>query len=205
LDARRAAEAIVDRPLTGTYDEIDAVPPAGGFAGDWRKKASALMTQRLDSPFDLDVLAAAPALALPAAALDQTVGWSAERQRPVSLREYIASRAPRSVRLALHVDRSEATAPVKRATELTDEELRETTCAILREGTEGTKLAILGQGLFSAEELEREVREGTPLGIRLQKATKRHLALLQGLVEAGKLRSVRDGDQPAPALPAFEF
>lgn len=146
----------------------------------------------------------APTVQLPPSALGQTVGWSSQDKRPVSLRDFIAARAPRAVGALLDTDSRGDPEHVKRITELTDEELQETVCALLGEAPENIRVAILGHGDFSIEDLIGHVRTRSDLGLRLISAARRHIDLLERLVEAGKLRVAESG-QPSVRVPAFDF
>src|SRR5438067_13737423 len=100
------------------------------------------------------LLESVPEIAVSTSALEQTVGWSTAKQRPVSLREFIGARASKRVKAALDITPAEVSnEQVKRVTELTGEELRETACALLREGSSDIRLAVAGDGVFSVDEL----------------------------------------------------
>lgn len=132
---------------------------------------------------------------LPATALEQTVGWLSREQRPVPLREFIACRAPKRVMLALAVQPKDAPCePIKRVTELNDDELRHVVVSVLRESPEDSVLAIVGDGRYNRETLVREVEAGTPLGQQLTAATARHIALLEGLIESGKVKGLTEAE-----------
>lgn len=151
-------------------------------------------------------LEATSGFTLPPSALAQTVGWSSERERPISLREFVAARAPQSAREALRVSPEEATEPVKRVTDLNEEELRETTCAVLREAPADETVVIVGTGELSTGELIRQVRAGTELGQELISATRSHIDLLEQLVETGKLSGLEpDGEDFSIKVLEFPF
>ncbi|MDQ3696042.1 MAG: hypothetical protein M3464_20855 [Chloroflexota bacterium] len=130
-------------------------------------------------------------LLLPNAALDQTVAWSTELRRAVSLREFIASRASEGVMRALAIAPEEAPPdPVKRVTEMTDEELRRTVIAIVRRNSEGGVLAVAGDGTYTVDELVHEVELGSELGNRFTAATARHINLLEDFVDSGGVKGM---------------
>lgn len=129
----------------------------------------------------------APKFKLPPSALDHTVGWSSAEERPLSLLEFIAARAPRAVTASFGIRPHPAPESVKRVAELTDEELKETVTALLRQTPKNIKFAIGARGAFSTEELIEHVKADTELGLRLTAAAKGHIDLLERLIEAGKL------------------
>jgi hypothetical protein len=135
---------------------------------------------------------------LPEEALEQTVGWLSRAQRPASLREFIAAQAPQRVMASLDVSPSEAPGePVKRVTELDESELQHVVVAVLREAPPDSVLAIVGEGNYSPARLIRLVEAGRPLGRELTAATARHIELLEGLIEAGKIKELsHQGSSP---------
>lgn len=127
-----------------------------------------------------------PKFKLPPSALDQTVGWSSVEKRPQGT-------GPQP-----------GPEPVKRVTELTDEELKEIVAALLRQTPKNIKFAIGARGDFSTEELIEHVKADTKLGLRLTAATKGHIDLLERWIEAGKLQGL-ESEQSSIKLPDFDF
>lgn len=128
---------------------------------------------------------------LPEEALNQTVGWLSNEQRPVSLREFVAAQAPARVQASLHVKPWEAPkGRIKRVTELDDDELRHMVLSVLEEAPPEVVLSIVGDGSYDAAALARAVRRGTPIGRQVIEATSRHIELVEGLVEAGKIKGL---------------
>lgn len=150
-----------------------------------------------------NVIESVPDIRLTPRALEQTVSWSTERKGPLSLREFVASRVPKAAK-ALDIENSKGVERVKKISELSEEELVETVCARLREGTNDARLAVVGEHDFSMDELIDQVRIRTELGRRLISSTKRSIELLEQLVESGK---INNGIEPklSVKLPDFDF
>ena len=148
----------------------------------------------------------APNLELEPIAFQQTVGWSRDN-KSISLRQYIASRAPQTAQL-LHIGSEEATDElVARVEDLDESELREVVCARLQEGTNDARIAIVGEHDLSIDELIDQVRARTELGHSFILSTKRSIGLLEQLAEAGKIRISKDSKSSIPSikLPDFTF
>ncbi len=145
----------------------------------------------------------APELALPPAALSQVVSWSSEDDRPISLGEFLAARAPHAAKV-FQLGPSRTKLAVPRPADLTDAEMTKVVTARLREGATDARLAVLGQGAFTVDQLIQEIAVGTELGKRLLSAERRHLELLDRLAEANKLRRA-DQKPTGVAVPDFEF
>lgn len=157
----------------------------------------------------------APEMVMPPSFLDQPTSWYVEPGKPVSegrvvtIKEYIASRAPQTVRDTLGIPPSEGN-PVKGADELPDDELRELTLVILRGGRDDEFLAVLGSGSYSKQEHIAEVERGTALGRQTMDGTRLNVALIQRLIDSGKLRiSEEEPDGKRDVfdidLPDFDF
>lgn len=155
----------------------------------------------------------APEMVMSPSFLDQPISWHTEPGKPVSegrvvvIREYIASRSPQSVRESLSIPLSEDIT-VKKADELTDEELRELTLAILRKGRDDAYLVVFGKGTYSKQQHIAEVERGTELGRRTINGTRLNVALIQGIIDSGKLRISEEcdsGQNSDIVLPDFNF
>ncbi|MGH2614307.1 MAG: hypothetical protein ACRDJC_03630 [Thermomicrobiales bacterium] len=95
--------------------------------------------------------------------------------------------------------------PVKRVTELTDGELRQVVVSILKEAPPDSVLAIIGEGTYNQEELVHQVESGTPLGQELTKAIERHIELLEGLIDAGKIKGLSSRQSSSNAGIVLQF
>lgn len=65
-----------------------------------------------------------------------------------------------------------------------------TWCPALEEAPPEVVLSIVGDGSYDAAALARAVRRGTPIGRQVIEATSRHIELVEGLVEAGKIKGL---------------
>lgn len=141
---------------------------------------------------------------LPHIALERTASWSSRDNKPVTLRELIASRFPAAAQ-KLGIQSLDTTAEqVKRVGELIEEELKEVACAQLTSGTERSNLWIEGQS-YTPDELVKHVRAGTGVGHRIVTNRRRSMFVLEKLIEKGKLIGISD-EPPAPIrLPDFDF
>ncbi len=156
----------------------------------------------LDMPNGLieRIVDAAPEFALSKTALDQTVSWS--ENGPVSLGTYISSQVPQlAQKLSLG---PQPDASVVSADQLSDEDLRKVVYTRLKEGTDAdTRLAVLGQGTYTIDDLKQQIEEKTALGQRLLAAERRNIGLLERLAEAGKIR--RETSEPTIDVEEFDF
>lgn len=159
----------------------------------------------LDMPNGLieRILEAAPELALPRNALDQTVSWSAHGA--LSLGDYIGVNAPHVAhKLALDSRIDAPNTSVVSADQLSDEDLKRVVYARLNEGADAdTTLAVLGQGTYSIDELKQQIADETEFGQRLLAAERRNIVLLERLVESGKIRA--EATESPIDVPDFEF
>ncbi len=149
----------------------------------------------------------APEMVMSLSVLGQFVSWSTPMQRPVTLREYIASRSPQSVRESLNITPLGSTEPVKKADELTDEELQQLTLVRMRQG--GNVSLAVGSRSYSNEDLINEVEQSTDLGRRLMDGTRMNGRLIQRLVDTGKMSfadiPTSKGKELTIRLPDFHF
>ena len=146
---------------------------------------------------------AAPPLRLSASALQQVVGWSTDDQ-PITLATYLAAQTPEVQGFQLSTLSEEQRQSVRRVEDLSDEELRKVVKLRLRQGSDGLKLAVLGQGELSVTELEKEIDAHSDVGQRLTAAERSNLILLQRLAEAGKIRSL-SGTEATLEVPPLPF
>ncbi len=159
------------------------------------------MSYQENSPLPPGFIDRAPAMKLPAAALEQIIGWSTELSRPVLLGEYIATRAPENVRANLNVPPVQEDLVVKRVNELTDEEFHQTALEILKREPNNFRV-VTGDGDFSPAELTDQVATHTEVGRDLVLALKRHILVLESLVDTGKVIGILEpGQEPEE----FEF
>ena len=139
-----------------------------------------------------ELISSAPEMVMPPSFLDQVISWSspagglASQGRPVTVREYIQTRSPEHVRVLLEIPFSEDDT-VKKAAELTDEELRELTLVIVRSGNDNVSL-VVGNRSYSKQDRITAVEQGTALGGRLMEGTRRERGFLQTLIDTGKIR-----------------
>jgi hypothetical protein len=158
----------------------------------------------LEGTISRRLLDAAPPLTLSESALEQVVGLSSDDE-PITLGQYLAVRAPEvAKRFRLSEPAPEQRQSVRAIEDLSDSEVKRVVKLRLRRGADGLKLAVLGQGVLSMEELEKEIDADTELGRRVVEAERSNLALLQRLAETGKLRSTIDTDSPI-AVPSLPF
>ncbi len=169
----------------------------GGKGGD--------MMSAVDIPNGLieRVLEAAPELNLSKDALDQTVSWSSEGA--VSLGYYVSVRVPQLAHiLSVEHKPDEPDKSVVPVDQLSNEDLKRVVRARLDEGTDDdTRLAVLGGGIYSIEDLKQEIDKETELGRRLLAAERRNIGLIERLAEAGKIRP--SNVEPSIDVPEFEF
>ena len=146
-----------------------------------------------------------PDFTLPESALQQPVSWDKQRGL-VSLREFIAFHGPERTRQAFGILPEEVIGPVKKAYELTEDELLETACARIRIGTEDLSIAVTGVGSFTIDEVIDQMRHGVGVGPRLLESTTEGLLSLEGLIEAGKLIGPSEVEEKElPDLPQLPF
>lgn len=143
----------------------------------------------------------APGIKIPAKALQQVIGWSTELSQPVLLREYVAARAPEYVRVNLKVPPVKTGLVVKRANELTDEEIHKTALEILKNEHNNYRV-VSGDGDFSPAELTDQVATRTGLGPGLVIALMRHIEVMESLVDTGRITGIL---APGEKLPEPEF
>ncbi len=127
----------------------------------------------------------APEMKVGLAFLDRVASWSTEEHRGIPLRALIGARMP-DVADRIGVQRFVPEAYIKRAHELTGAELKEIVCLQVRGMPEGESI-YSGDIAIPASQLEDEVRNGTPTGIRLIEATRRSLRVIEQLLEDGKI------------------
>jgi hypothetical protein len=157
------------------------------------------------SKVDLELVESAPDLELTKEALHQIVSWSSKGETPITLGEYIAAVGPPPIAEQL---KSSFAAPkpegAKRVLELSEDELEQVVCLRLRQGTPNLRVAVMGEGDYSIDDLIIEVKNRTSVGLRMMQATVRSIALVESLVDAGKLH-LTDGSGPtkSPKSPDF--
>lgn len=120
--------------------------------------------------------------------------------RPLTLRQWIDQEvrgfAPPVTRaIARYVSRPRA------PEELDDDLFAQRAEAGLREMPEGRTVMVAGLGAFTRDQLLREVRDRTEIGLRFMGAERRYAALLEEAALANKLYVVEDGAPMAPEGP----
>src|SRR5690242_16584616 len=147
---------------------------------------ASIVIDRLGSSVTERLLQSAPAMEMRPQAFRQVVSWAPTERKPVILAELIASQSP-SLAQELGLNIGEPVRPIKEVGQLSADELRCVVRARLEQNEGTTRLAVLGQGVFSIGDILEQIEAGTDLGHRVLEVEKQNITLLEGLVKLGKI------------------
>lgn len=119
--------------------------------------------------------------------LKQPVSWDAKADRPIPLARYIATRLPQ-VAASLGLESLSIEEPSRDVDELTDEEQRQVTLAILEAGGPKHWAIAVGRSTYTYEEVVDGVRNNRGFGTEKIRMTMQERRFFLSLVEAGSLR-----------------
>ena len=124
----------------------------------------------------------------------------------IPLKELIGARM-HDVADRLGVQRFVSEVYIKRAHELNVDELKKIVYLRIRD-MPGDEIYFSGEVVIPTSQLEEEVRNGTPTGIRFIQATRRSLMVIEQLLKAGKIvidPSLGHNSYGQIVLPPFRF